>query len=362
MKHKLSTTLAVGLIAILIFISVHFLGQNPALIQSWYTDGVYSLYSRVLSKVTVLFPFSIGDILYIFLITWMLIKSIKGLISKETLVKKGITLSINIVNFTLLFYILFTICWALNNYKTPLQQQLQINLGYTNEQLYALSQKIIIQTNAQHISLTNDSIIKFETNNSRQQILEKTHEVIKNLAHQTHLFTYRPTTLKFSLISTPLSYMGFSGYLNPFSNEAQVNALLPKTTLLVTASHEVAHQLGYALESEANFIGYLAAKKHGDIQSQYASNIFALRYCLGQLKKNEPVYFDSLTKNIYPGVIKNIAETGEFWESYQNITDSFFKLFYSTLLKANNQKQGLRSYNRFVDLLIGYDIKYPLYP
>ena len=51
--------------------------------------------------------------------------------------------------------------------------------------------------------------------------------------------------------------MGFSGYLNPFTNEAQVDILIPKYQLPTTASHEVAHQLGYAAENEANFIGIL---------------------------------------------------------------------------------------------------------
>ena len=36
--------------------------------------------------------------------------------------------------------------------------------------------------------------------------------------------------------------MGFGGYLNPFTHEAQVNTLQPKLRVLTTACHEIAHQ------------------------------------------------------------------------------------------------------------------------
>ncbi len=52
--------------------------------------------------------------------------------------------------------------------------------------------------------------------------------------------------------------MGFAGYLNPITNEAQVNALIPKNNYPATICHEIAHQVGIASESEANFVGYLA--------------------------------------------------------------------------------------------------------
>lgn len=39
--------------------------------------------------------------------------------------------------------------------------------------------------------------------------------------------------------------MGYGGYLNPFTNEAQVNGITPKFRLPTVSGHEVGHQLGY---------------------------------------------------------------------------------------------------------------------
>ena len=78
--------------------------------------------------------------------------------------------------------------------------------------------------------------------------------------------------------------MGFAGYLNPFSGEAQVNDNTPLLGTAFTTCHEMAHQLGYAPEKEANFIGYLACISNEDpifsIRGKtQGSEILAFRNC-----------------------------------------------------------------------------------
>jgi hypothetical protein len=69
--------------------------------------------------------------------------------------------------------------------------------------------------------------------------------------------------------------MGFGGYLNPFT-EAQVNYLGPMYSFPMTA-HEMAHQMGYASESECNFIGFLASVKNDNLHPIFRLHGF---YCL----------------------------------------------------------------------------------
>jgi hypothetical protein len=54
--------------------------------------------------------------------------------------------------------------------------------------------------------------------------------------------------------------MGFSGYLKLFTNEAQVN-IARCIAFPMTTNHEMAHQMGFASETECNFIGFLASIK-----------------------------------------------------------------------------------------------------
>ena len=59
---------------------------------------------------------------------------------------------------------------------------------------------------------------------------------------------YKNVSVKKSLFSLPLTYMGFSGYINPFTNEANINRKIPSTSLTFVINHEIAHQLGIAVK------------------------------------------------------------------------------------------------------------------
>ena len=45
-----------------------------------------------------------------------------------------------------------------------------------------------------------------------------------------------------------------------YSGEAQVNDRIPKTGYPTTTCHEMAHQIGFAAENEANFVGLFSSK------------------------------------------------------------------------------------------------------
>jgi hypothetical protein len=66
----------------------------------------------------------------------------------------------------------------------------------------------------------------------------------------------------------------------------------------MTANHEMAHQMGYASESECNFIGFWLLWK----TIIYTSNIQvkALRYCLSNWQAKDEAYFKQLLKQFIP--------------------------------------------------------------
>ena len=152
--------------------------------------------------------------------------------------------------------------------------------------------------------------------------------------------------------------MGFSGYFNPFTHENQVNIEVPTIGMPITVAHEMAHQLGIASETEANFFGYMVMLQSKDLKFKYAANLYALKYCLKQYKYENEETYQLLFNRLNVGVQQNIRETEHFWQSKRNISSYFFKHLYGRFLKINNQKDGIQSYNRFVGLLINYNKKY----
>ncbi|GIZ09416.1 hypothetical protein FUMI01_21430 [Flavobacterium sp. UMI-01] len=182
-------------------------------------------------------------------------------------------------------------------------------------------------------------------------------EGYKQLAKTHPFFTYNHLSIKKSLISLPLTYMGFSGYLNPFTNEAQVNDLIPMYQFPIVTVHEMAHQIGYASESECNFIGVLAATQHPNLYFQYSGYSFALRYCLGNWQMRDKKTLESLLKTIHPGVLQNYQESENFWKKYESPIETAFHVFYDQFLKANQQTEGMNSYSKFLNLLLDYENK-----
>ena len=62
-------------------------------------------------------------------------------------------------------------------------------------------------------------------------------------------------------------WQDFLGYYNPFTGEAQVNTNVPAFVIPFTTCHEMAHQIGYASESEASFVGFLVIRNSNNADS-----------------------------------------------------------------------------------------------
>tara|TARA_B110000211_G_C14059221_1_gene544767 strand:- start:1655 stop:2227 length:573 start_codon:yes stop_codon:yes gene_type:complete len=160
--------------------------------------------------------------------------------------------------------------------------------------------------------------------------------------------------LKNSLWSTLLSYMGYSGYLNPFTLESHVNKKIPHFNYITTAAHEMAHQLGVAAENEANFIAFYITIKNPDPFIKFSGYSFALRYCYADLYIANPEKAKELIAQLKSGIIKNFQEQSAFWRAYQNPFEPYLKKGYDSYLKANGQDLGIQSYNAMVPLVIAY--------
>ena len=213
---------------------------------------------------------------------------------------------------------------------------------------------LVQTTNSQQREITGDSLSPVRIPYSNAEIYEITGQAYGELAREYPFFNYARPSIKSSLYSIALTYMGYSGYLNPFTNEAQVNALVPAFRIPSISGHEVGHQLGYSAEDATNFIGYLVSSNSKDPYFRYSANSNALGYCLGDLYNRDPERYGLILATLNPGVRKNYAEVTAFWKKYENPLEPLFKAAFNTFLKVNNQKEGIKSYNSVVGLMINH--------
>lgn len=330
---------------------VKILSYFPETVEKYYSNGIYPIIAKSSRSIFGLVPFSVGDILY-FIVIFLLLRSLW--ISRKTWRNEWKNNLLRVLSFLSVFYFLFHILWALNYHRLTLSDKMNIATEYSDKQLLNFTKKLIAKTNELHFKITSDSLQKVKVPLTQGEIFKLNLNGYKHLANEYPYFKYENSSIKRSLISLPLTYMGFGGYLNPFTNEAQVNDMGPMYSFPATSCHEMAHQLGYASESEANFVGYLAAVHNDDLYIQYSGYTLALRYCLRNWERRNKLIAKELYKTVNPGIKANFKESRDFWNQYESFIETGFKIFYDNFLKLNKQDDGLDSYSKFVNLVVNY--------
>lgn len=340
---------------VLIFVALIFgtqlIAQFPEIVETYYSKGIYPILSVGLRLTFGWLPFSFGDFIYIFsivlMIRWLFLH-IKDAYRNPKWFFGNILISVSVV------YALFLILWGLNYYRQPVHKLMQLNPEYSTEQLEQVIGYLTEKSNALQIHLAKNDTVRVDIPYKREEIYRRSFAGYQSLSESFPQYKLNHPSLKTSTYSTPLTYMGFSGYLNPITNEAQVDGIMPLNKMPITVLHEQAHQLGYAAENEANFVGYLAAIHHPDAYFQFAGYAFALRYCLSELAQRDPKSFEYHLKKVNRGILKNYQESIDFWKKYENPFEPVFAKTFDTYLKANQQKQGIKSYNYVVGLVVAY--------
>lgn len=318
----------------------------PEFVEEYYSNGLYLFISKINRTVFGFFSFSVGDVLYGILIIYgiyWLYKSRK-LHWKQKLLKA--------VNFLSLFYFLFHFFWGLNYYRVPLFEKMNINREYSDEDLFAFTEKLITKTNALQFAICKNKNTPVAVPYVQDSLFAMAQKGYDKLAQQYPFFKYSNACQKKSLYSLPLTYMGFAGYINPFTNEAQVNCKIPIYGLPNVICHEMAHQIGFGSESECNFIGFLACIKNDNYYFNYSAYSNALRYCMVNIAYRDKKKFELYQSKINIGVLKNFKESDLFWQQYDTFIDKGFHAFYDNFLKLNQQQDGMDSYSKYIDLLV----------
>ena len=326
--------------------------ENPVFIERYYSNGIYPILSAFFRIILGWIPFSVGDLLVVFGF-FVFIRFLVRLI--KTRFKSFFPKMIHCITVISLIYFCFYLFWGLNYYREPLAE----NLGYkkeeyTTEQLQKVTKHIIEKLNYHQLEITKNDTIKVESPYPQKEMYQMAVAGYDNLSKDFPQLKYQYASVKSSSMSLLQTYNGTSGYLNPLTGEAQVNDKIPKTMYPTTTCHEMAHQIGFAAENEANFVGFLAANYNEDLYFKYASYRMAFSYCISELRKRDSTLSQQLWKEVHKGIVKDFKVSYQFWQQYKNPFEPIVKKGYNAYLKANKQDKGVASYSYVVDLFISY--------
>src|SRR6218665_3556992 len=271
MKPGKKALIIVLLLAICIIIKWY--STSGARVEAGYSSNFYPYISEGLRYLFGKIPFSIGDLLYsgaLIYLSYKLARLFRFIYynRSRTAYRQRIKLFFyRAVVMGSVIYIVFNIFWGINYNRQGIASQLGLPIeNYSTAELREMNCMLIDKINESKRALLQSG----KPYPSNKELFEKTAQAYAGAARQFHFLEYKPVSIKSSMWGWFGNYAGFTGYYNPFTGEAQVNTSIPKFLQPYTSCHEVAHQMGYAKEMEANFVGYLTARASEDTLFYYS--------------------------------------------------------------------------------------------
>lgn len=347
-------------IVVLLLVAVlqKFTSLYPGWIEAYYSTGIYPPLAGFFRWIFGWLPFSVGDIVYTVAGGYILMKIVRLIraavqrrITKEKVRSRLSTLAI----IGLSIYVSFNLFWGLNYNRQGIAHQLGLAADeYATNDLLQVTGELIEKVNQSRRHI-NDTVIRLK---DYSKVFSKAQVAYQTAAIKYPFLNYYNGSVKKSTFGRLGNYLGFLGYYNPFSGEAQLNLTQPHFLLPFVSCHEMAHQLGYASESEANFVGYLSAIHSGEAVFKYSAYFDMFSYANRELSVRDSALARQNVAKLDTLVRRDFAELREYWLRSKNPFEPVIKIFYDHYLKANQQANGVKSYNEVVGWLIAFKKKY----
>lgn len=344
-------------ILLFIALAIRIFSLFPQSVEYFYSRGIYKYLSSGQRFMSGILPFSVGDILYAVFIGGVLWWLIRGIMKfrKSTNRKEQLGAALRkMILWCMGIYVYFNLAWGLNYDRLGIASTFGLEEKmYSVDELKNLNNGLLLRLNETRLACGETPVFP-----SMKALYDDVDTAYQRTAVRYPFLGYKNPCIKNSLFGRLGNYLGYLGYYNPFTGEAQVNTAVPPFTLPFTSCHEAAHQLGYGSESEANFVGYIAAVHSGKPVFAYSAYFNLFAYANRQLfvvdsmaAKENWQQLDTLVKQDYITYRK-------FLLAHQNPVEPVITRFYGWFLQANKQPHGIYTYNDVVGWLIAYQEKF----
>ena len=326
----------------------------PFAVEKYYSTGIYPLIAKLLRILFGWIPFSVGDIFYVALGIFLIVRLVsflKKLFGRRINRAYALYVMQVVLQWCLWIYIIFNLAWGLNYDRVGNDYQAQQKLApYDKNELHELVQLLVDRLNA----LDSSAHVIRDDLHQKKYLFSNAFVCYNNASSQHNYLLYRAESVKPSVFSYMGNYLGFSGYYNPFSGEAQVNTTVPVYVQPFTTCHEIGHQLGYARENEANFAGFLSARASTNPAFRYSVYFDLYLYAASELYGRDSTLLVPLREKLNPSVRNDLRNLREFFKKYQNPFEPYIRRIYGRYLRANNQPKGIMTYDEVTGRILAY--------
>ncbi len=343
-------SVVIRILIVLAAIAAAFAPPGAVSVERWYAKWLYPILQSNLTELSnrspiALFDVAVGAFVLIAIGIW--IWSIRLARRKQRWRSLGRGLAATLTLLAVI-YLWFLAAWGLNYARPPLESQIAYDASrITPEAVRALAEHAVSRANQTHAAGHAAGFPAIT--DAPERLVIALHQVEREFGRP------RPTVIatpKWSLFTPFYRASGVSGQLGPFFLETLLNPDLTGPERPAVLAHEWAHLSGYAPESDASFIGLLAALRAGPA-AEYSVWLDLVSEAASQL---QPVTQRLVLEKLAAGPREDQTAIRERLKKLVRPVEHAAWSTYDQMLKSQGVEEGIHSYSRVIQLLIGSDV------
>ena len=342
-----------------------------------YTFHIYPVIGKILSPVSGLFPFAVGDIFIAISIAWVILYPIyeiglrKKLACHITILtpkrgnypKKKVVFG-RVIEYLLWVYVWFYMAWGLNYSQPNIYNRIgmkPVEVSEAKFKAFAYQYADTLNRLSEERRVKSEKINSIVDDDLKNRVKDAILTEYNKIGYQEGInppFNQNPHVK--TMVFTPLSSMaGVTGSMGPFFCEFTLNGDIRSHDYPATYAHEFAHFLGVANEGEANFYSYIVCTASEDKAVRFSGyyHIFfhVLNNVFNILGEKEGEKF---LKHIRPEIIQLAKNDRSYWLGKRCKTlDAAQDFIFDLYLKGNHVAEGRKSYSGVIGLILAWEEK-----
>jgi hypothetical protein len=336
------------------------LGKDSISVENIYSRGFFSALRRLWDHTLGLSPVAL---LYVFLaavVLWDVWKIFKILSRKTPRPPSSTSAKIGrgllfIASWAGIFIFFFYVLWGFNYNRVGIEKQLSLNVQPLD--LAAVKAEaeeattVLVEARASIPGSTtvalDPSVLSARLESSIRGSMSK---ILRDAGYpapgRPRVRPLRPGGLLMIFSST--------GFYFPYLGESYIAGNLTPAEKPFVMSHEMVHAYGITDEGAANFLGFLACESSAEPVIRYSGFLSYWSSAISELARFSRDEAAGLAARLPEGVKADIRAAREKWDKYRGPLRTASQAVYDRYLKSQGIREGLRSYDRFVSLVVAW--------
>jgi hypothetical protein len=321
-----------ALIVIALAVALALAPLPPGLVERWYSQGLYPLIQRGLTRLSNPVPFSLFDVLWVSAIAATAVL-VQRAIRRFGWMRGAVHAGARLIVAAAVVYVVFLVTWGMNYRRLPMIEKVAFDPGRITPAAQAdLAARTVEALNRLYAPA-------HEAAEPLDDLARAFHDAQAALGARVSIVPGRP---KPTLLGGYFHQASIAGMTDPFFLEITLAPDLTDVERPFVIAHEWGHLAGYADESEASFLAWLTCMRAGP-SAQYSAWL-ALVGHVGPIPR---------TPRLAPGPRIDLYTIQTRYQHTNELLRFAASQSYDKYLKANRVSAGIRSYDAVLQLILG---------